>query len=1410
VRAVGACVIGVTNGEGFGESLSHETCCELLSAAAFATRWLCEASKSHVCEDLWQRLRLRHAAADSLELLVEVERRGEPPLEILDEKVLPLLVELINMLEGPTNERVAGLVVALARRPACAQRLLQRFAEELPVAAAPLEKPTGSIEALCHIIGQVVGTLDASAAKPERAALLEAVVRSVLSCKVEVAGLYRLLAIDVAGVSALEEGTLLRLIERLLQCLLPEHLGEIGAEATREACAQVLIQLLPACTWKLRLLTLRLVFSYLAGVQAPEGWNFEPTVPEEPNTLESCRRNATGYAGLVNRGMTCYMNSTLQQLFWAQPFRRAILSSPPPLPSASEKVEPLPDSVTASTSARSGVTIINVEEEKEKPASMPSDVGWQTQRLFSYLQDCQLGLYNTDQLVDACSNLNLEYNVRSMNDAPEFFDKLLDKIDEVCQPCGDPPQKPSSVFLVKTEREKHCHHCGLRTKAPSDTMHRVQINDLYPTLEECLQKITETEMMVGDNRVDCDDCKQKRDTSYQTYFAQLPQVLVLHLGRMQFNYETLEREKRNDRIVFPLKLSMAKYTEDSILNGQDSVQGCTYELQGVQVHQGTAHAGHYYSFSQDAQGKWFKFNDDRVSPFDLEDLDDECFGGEGYGRLRTLKTNNAYILYYRCVEATPYCAQASKRAEIPKAPKLQRSKSEAQDFPAPPLPALYRTTTQAAVVSGEQLQHLMKQRRQSQLASSLKEEIQSINEQLHRHAVVFSPVTLKFLLGFAGQLCSALATVASTSDTSADADTPAGEKRPPAEEGLCRLTAKVLFDVVLHARDMNNEQLEPWVSLFTQQFRICGSAAPGWLAARLSGLPDDVLGRRSSAWLAKALVGPGIPVCRGVVKIAVATAEAVAAMDANSCQSFLAALLMVMGSIEKGKDFRVYGELWCALVKSSILLPVLQQYRASGDLSTTALLLHAYCGYTSTPLDSPPAPPLPAGGNEKLQAITTAPLLDAIALLLNHRGPDRDESVSPFFESFVFWRALAVRNPNVFEVDTPYRQLFPEQMHAPVGRALIERLRPTGVENTAYLECLQGALKFVLLAGDEQSISIKLSMLCQVGRELAASSKNMACKPRWSSYNVQEKNTGPKNPEAVQLLRILQVVASLEQSLPEAWSWARDWLMEVCSKEERRKWADQGLFISEVEKVRTALKGPGGEAAPAEPEPSSSDVFITVSGAGSEEANGHYFFRFEDKFGPYYQNERHGDLVLYQQEHNHGQLNWVIQNDNEELYCTKWSWSESQLPPTDHLEWIFCGGASPMPTLEVTPTESLPLGRAVSDSDDLYDDPPKPSAPPNSTEDDLITKAGSSESQSDSWAAPTPDKSCGWDSSPGDDEDLQRALAESMHTSSVAPGGGGYPSGGGTGGQPSGGGSGGYPSGGGRGAGMRREPSWHG
>eukprot|EP00897_Mesotaenium_endlicherianum_P008194 jgi/Mesen1/7402/ME000388S06619 len=93
-----------------------------------------------------------------------------------------------------------------------------------------------------------------------------------------------------------------------------------------------------------------------------------------------------------------------------------------------------------------------------------------------------------------------------------------------------------------------------------------------------------------------------------------------------------------------------------------------YSLVGVVVHSGTAFAGHYYAYIKERDearggaagpesGGWMAFDDKRVEPYDIKDLEKDCFGGkysmDVYDSMSKMSTpqeydrpNSAYMLFY--------------------------------------------------------------------------------------------------------------------------------------------------------------------------------------------------------------------------------------------------------------------------------------------------------------------------------------------------------------------------------------------------------------------------------------------------------------------------------------------------------------------------------------------------------------------------------------------------------------------------------------------------------------------------------------------------------------------------------------------------------------------------------------------
>lgn len=217
---------------------------------------------------------------------------------------------------------------------------------------------------------------------------------------------------------------------------------------------------------------------------------------------------------------------------------------------------------------------------------------------------------------------------------------------------------------------------------------------------EGLAAFVSGEMLSGDNAYHCGVCDAKVDTLKRCRIGELPNTLVLHLKRFELNYDTFTKQKLNSRVEFPTTLDMKPFTvyaDEGVGNGGvhgsgggseepttlsssatvsvTSTPTTLYQLRGVLVHSGTANCGHYYSFIKERRSdesgggvnsddhvseddlRWYQFNDDLVSEFDVTHLGEECFGGVIPGRIvkgRQMRgrdiVNNAFMIFYDRVD----------------------------------------------------------------------------------------------------------------------------------------------------------------------------------------------------------------------------------------------------------------------------------------------------------------------------------------------------------------------------------------------------------------------------------------------------------------------------------------------------------------------------------------------------------------------------------------------------------------------------------------------------------------------------------------------------------------------------------------------------------------------------------------
>jgi len=134
----------------------------------------------------------------------------------------------------------------------------------------------------------------------------------------------------------------------------------------------------------------------------------------------------------------------------------------------------------------------------------------------------------------------------------------------------------------------------------------------------------------------------------------IPDNLIFHLKRFDYDVGSGLRSKINDRFEFPSEIDMAPYHVDTLKDPKHPSTPDVFELVGVLVHSGTAESGHYYSYIRErpvtpSQSRtWVEYNDADLTRFDPSNIPDQCFGGEvEQPPFKYHKQWNAYCLFYQ-------------------------------------------------------------------------------------------------------------------------------------------------------------------------------------------------------------------------------------------------------------------------------------------------------------------------------------------------------------------------------------------------------------------------------------------------------------------------------------------------------------------------------------------------------------------------------------------------------------------------------------------------------------------------------------------------------------------------------------------------------------------------------------------
>ncbi|XP_071371894.1 ubiquitin carboxyl-terminal hydrolase 47 isoform X5 [Centroberyx affinis] len=340
-------------------------------------------------------------------------------------------------------------------------------------------------------------------------------------------------------------------------------------------------------------------------------------------------KSDTGYVGLVNQAMTCYLNSLLQTLFMTPEFRNALYNW-------------------------------EFEESEEDPVT---SIPYQLQRLFVLLQTSKKRAIETTDVTrsfgwdssEAWQQHDVQELCRVMFDALEQKWKQTEQADLINQ-----------LYQGKLKDYVRCLECGYESWR-IDTYLDIPLvirpfgaSQAFGSVEEALQAFVQPETLDGPNQYFCERCKKKCDARKGLRFLHFPYLLTLQLKRFDFDYTTMHRIKLNDRMTFPEELDMSPFID---VEDEKSPQTESCTDSGAE-NEGSCHSDQMSNdFSTDdcvdegicldSTGSTERVLKPKVTSLNTITQDDirKTYGGSsgsrGYYSSAFASSTNAYMLIYR-------------------------------------------------------------------------------------------------------------------------------------------------------------------------------------------------------------------------------------------------------------------------------------------------------------------------------------------------------------------------------------------------------------------------------------------------------------------------------------------------------------------------------------------------------------------------------------------------------------------------------------------------------------------------------------------------------------------------------------------------------------------------------------------
>uniref|UniRef100_A0A2P2IUE6 ubiquitinyl hydrolase 1 n=1 Tax=Rhizophora mucronata TaxID=61149 RepID=A0A2P2IUE6_RHIMU len=327
-----------------------------------------------------------------------------------------------------------------------------------------------------------------------------------------------------------------------------------------------------------------------------------------------------GLRGLKNLGSTCFMNSVLQALLHAPPFKHYFLND------------------------------FHNHETCRKTSSDQLCLVCEVGGVFSAMFSGDRTPYGPARFLYSWWQHSANLASYEQQDAHEFFISLLDGVHErdgeernSSEENGDCQCIAHKVFSGMLRSDITCMTCGftsttydpcldislnLESSSLVDVANKcVRMNEnTVRSLWGCLELFTRPEKLGSDQKLYCQNCQEKRDSLKQMSVSRLPLVLSLHIKRFEHSAVRKLSRKIDWHLHFPFSLDMTPYLSSSIVRNrfgnrifsfasEEPNISAEFEIFAVITHSGILESGHYVTYLR-IRNQWYKCDDAWITEVD--------------------------------------------------------------------------------------------------------------------------------------------------------------------------------------------------------------------------------------------------------------------------------------------------------------------------------------------------------------------------------------------------------------------------------------------------------------------------------------------------------------------------------------------------------------------------------------------------------------------------------------------------------------------------------------------------------------------------------------------------------------------------------------------------------------------------